>query len=424
MNLLLEDVKLSFCEWLRLEDHRVIDVTLGAVIANSLEGDPVNFYLVAPPSFGKTEILRSLNDSPKVYYLSSLTPQTLISGSKAKDGKYKNSLLLNLKEQGKTVLVLKDFTSVLEMRNESRQEILSQFREIADGYYRKPFGTGEEVTWSGKLAIIAGVTPAIERYHAIHQVLGERFLYYRISQNNPMAMAEIAQRFAGKENQMRNELRETVKQFLEQFEGSKIKDVNIRDEINRKLFSLSCFVAEARSGVSRDRYSQMIEYLPEAEGPARLVKQLFTLGCGIAIIQGKSEIDNDVYEILKKVGRDSLPSHRNLILQKMWGMEMFGELWEKTRTLSGYFSYPVSTTKMQLEDLMILKLINRKDMGESSGDEDSNYRKQETRPYYWQLSDKCCQLIKTSEVYDIEDDTWNFGTDEENLNKQTPGIGI
>jgi len=59
------------------------------------------------------------------------------------------------------------------MRNESRKEILSQLREIADGYYRKTFETGEEVTWEGKLSIIAGVTPAIERYYAIHQVLAK-----------------------------------------------------------------------------------------------------------------------------------------------------------------------------------------------------------------------------------------------------------
>ena len=54
----IDDVKLTFAEWLRLEDHQVIDVLLGAVIANSLEGDPINLYIVAPPSSGKTEILR------------------------------------------------------------------------------------------------------------------------------------------------------------------------------------------------------------------------------------------------------------------------------------------------------------------------------------------------------------------------------
>jgi hypothetical protein len=407
MSLLLEDVKMTFCEWLRLEDHNTIDVVLGAIVCNSLKGDPVNLYIVAPPSSGKTEILRALNDYPRVYYLSNLTSQTLVSGSKSRDIKVKNSLLLKLKDLEKTILVLKDFTTVLEIRNEPRQEILSQLREIADGYYRKTYGTGEEVTWTGKLAIIAGVTPVIERHHSIHQVLGERFLYYRISPNDPRAMAETAQKFAGKEDQMRRELRETVKQFLEQFQNFRIEDVHIDDGINEKLFSLACFVAEARSGVSRDRYTQAIEYLPEAEGPARLVKQLFTLGCGIAIIQGKNELDENVFTILKKVGRDTLPSNRNLILRTMWRKRIFGNRWEQPRTLSGYFNYPSQTTKLHLEDLMVLNLVERKIEGVPlvpSEDADSYHRKQgTTAPYFWQLSERCCELIRSSEIY--EDDS-------------------
>ncbi len=418
----LDDLKLSFCEYFCLKDHTVIDVTVGCVVANSLEGDPVNLYLVAPPSSGKTEILRSLNDHPKIYPLSNLTPQTFVSGSKGKGGKIKKSLLLNLKEQGKTMIVLKDFTTVLEMRNESRQEILSQLREIADGYYRKTFGTGEEINWAGKLAILAGVTPVIDRHHSIHQILGERFLYYRISPSNPQAMAEMARRFAGREGQIRNELKETVKQFLEQFKDPKIKDIAIEAEINQRLVTLACFVAGARSGVSRDRSTQAIEYLPEAEGPARLVKQLFTLGCGIAIIQGKSEIDEGVYNILKKVGKDTLPSIRNSILEKMWQRKITSNSWEKTRTLSGFFNYPVSTSKFQLEDLMVLGLVDRKIEGNSSEDEDDRYRRQETTPYYWRLSDRCCDLIQSSGVYDTKDESCEFNLGNERLNKQSPSL--
>jgi hypothetical protein len=73
-------------------------------------------------------------------------------------------------------------------------------------------------------------------------------------------MAEMAQKFAGKEDQMRRELRETVKQFLEQFQNFRIEDVHIDDGINEKLFSLACFVAEARSGVSRDRHDWLNNY--------------------------------------------------------------------------------------------------------------------------------------------------------------------
>jgi len=238
-------------------------------------------------------------------------------------------------------------------------------------------------------------------------------------------MAEMARRFAGKENQMRNELRETVKQFLEQFTNPEIKDVSISEDVNVKLFNLACFIAEARSGVSRDRYTQAIEYLPEAEGPARLVKQLFTLGCGIAIVQGGNELNEGVYEVLKKIGRDTLPSHRNLILRKMWETEMFGNSWEKTRTLAGHFNYPVQTTKLQLEDLMILRLMDRKIEGSSEEHEDGGFRRSDaTNPYYWRLSERCVDLIKTSGVYDVEDDSWDFSTNEVELNKQSPGVAI
>ena len=224
---------------------------------------------------------------------------------------------------------------------------------------------------------------------------------------------------------MRHELRETVKQFLDQYEKPGDGNIPISEDLNQKLFSLACFVAEARSGVSRDRYTQAIEYLPEAEGPARLVKQLWTLGAGISIIQGKHELDEDVYSILKKVGKDTLPSHRNLILKKMWEKEIAGDSWENTRILSGFFNYPTMTTKLQLEDLMILNLLDRKFEGSSSDDDSYGYRKSETTPYYWSLSNHCRELIQTSEIYDAGNDEWEFGLDEaRDLNKQSPGVAL
>lgn len=393
-NHILEIVKIIFCEWLKLEDDRIIDVVLGAIVANFLEGDPVNILIVGPPSSTKTEILRTTFSSPKVYPLSSLTPQTFISGLKEKGSK--NSLLSTLKERGKVVLAIKDFTTVLEMRNESRQEILSQLREIADGDYRKAFGTGKEVIWTGKLGIIAGVTPVIDQHHSVRQILGERFLYYRISQNDPKAAAERALKFAGKEKEMREELKEVTKVFLEKIDEAKTEDIFIGNEMKNKLINLSTFVAIARTGVSRDRYTQAINYLPESEGPPRLMKQLFTLGRGIALVHGKREIDEEVYSILKKVGRDSLPSYRNLILREMWKTRIKEDHWEKLKVLGELFKSPTATIRIYLEDLTILGLSERRLDGEYLGDS-------EKAPYFWRISEKCCDLIQCSEVYDEEE---------------------
>lgn len=84
MHIELDDLKLTFVEWLDLRDTTIIDVILGCIISNEFKGDPINLYIVGAPSTGKTELLRALNAYKKVYTISTMTPQTLISGIRAK----------------------------------------------------------------------------------------------------------------------------------------------------------------------------------------------------------------------------------------------------------------------------------------------------------------------------------------------------
>lgn len=387
----INEIKNTFCEVFYLNDPNVIDVTMGCVVANSTEeGDSVNLHLIGPPSTAKTELLGSLRDHPKIYHLATLTPQTLISGFKQRKFNPQKSLLLKLQGLGKTAIVIKDFTTVLELRSEARQEILSQIREISDGFYKKAFGTGEEVSWTGKLAFLTGVTQLIDVHHSVKQILGERFLYYRISVSDPESVAEMAMKNAGREKEIRTRIREKVNLFLDQFKNPKMEEITINGDINSKIINLSCFVATARTGVSRDRMTQNINYKPEPEGPGRLAKQIITLGRGVTIIHGKNGIDEEVYKILKKVGKDCLPSNRNLVLEKMWDLGIRGGVWEKTKDISECFHYPVTTTKLQLEDLMVLGLVERRLDNIGGG---------ATAPYLWTLSDRCCELIRLSEVY-------------------------
>src|SRR5438046_1578624 len=84
---------------------------------------------------------------------------------------------------------VKDFTTVLTLHRDKRGEILAQLREIYDGHYRKEFGNGKVVDWTGKIGLIAGVTPIIDTYHAVNQVLGERFVCFRIKSESGAAVA-------------------------------------------------------------------------------------------------------------------------------------------------------------------------------------------------------------------------------------------
>ena len=125
----LTEVLGVFDELLYLPDHGAVLVALAGIVANYATGDPVWPLLVGPPGCGKSEIISALTGAPGVWSLSSLTPQTLLSGFERKGTPA--SLLLQIGEFG--ILAFKDLTTVLTMHREARAQIVGQLREVADG---------------------------------------------------------------------------------------------------------------------------------------------------------------------------------------------------------------------------------------------------------------------------------------------------
>src|SRR5262245_25451753 len=205
-----EDVKKIIDKYLLLPDGGlVVEVLLSAVIANRMTGDPFWLFLVNPPSGVKTELIRALNAVDDIHPLSDLTPQTFASGFDSK--KTQPSLLLRLNNH---ILTLKDFTTILTMHRDKRGEILAQLREIYDGHYKKEFGNGKTVDWTGKLGLIAGVTQVIDTYSSVSQVLGERFVYFRVKSEPGVSVAKRAVDNQGAEETMRKALRGAIAGFL------------------------------------------------------------------------------------------------------------------------------------------------------------------------------------------------------------------
>jgi hypothetical protein len=206
----LTDVHEAVGRWLRLPSFDGLDVALATVIANRMDGDPLWLFLVAPPSGSKTEIIRALTDVPNIYPLSSLTAQTFASGFERRG--VETSLLPKLDGR---VLTLKDFGTVLTMYREKRAEILAQLREIYDGSFKKEFGNGKSVDWAGKVGLLAGCTPVIDRGDsAVNQALGERFLIYRLRSEPGTGVARRAMLQQGRETDERAKLRHVVAAFL------------------------------------------------------------------------------------------------------------------------------------------------------------------------------------------------------------------
>ena len=111
----IDDLDALARKWLRISDRKVLRLLLAAVAGHRAGGESPWLLIVGPPSSVKTELLRLLNVTSKVVRLSSLTARTFASGLDAPG--VETSLLGRLTEE---VLVLKDFTTVLDPRSPPR----------------------------------------------------------------------------------------------------------------------------------------------------------------------------------------------------------------------------------------------------------------------------------------------------------------
>ena len=372
----------SFTDNYIIEDTDPIRVVFATVIANLFEADPLWLFLIAPPSYLKTECITSLNDTPFTYALSSLTAQTFASGMKNAPNA---SLLKKLKKKGIKILALKDFTSILSIRQESRAEILAQLREIYDGAYSKSFGTGEEINWTGKLGIIAGVTTIIDTHYSIYQTMGERFIQYRIESADEMTIATKSIANIGKDSNIRSIIRKITASYLEDLQIPPISKIKKSETLIKKISELACFIVKARSGVIRDPYRHNIEYIPDAEGPARLAKQLAVLGCALAVLDGRDEINEADYLLLCKVAWHCLPKQRASVLKALSKTQQS----MKTADVGKAINYPTTTVRMFLEDLHGVNILD-KDIEELKAKEEGAKDK---LIYSWRIKLEYVQII-------------------------------
>lgn len=375
----LAEAREATLKWLQLEDANVVDIALAAVTANRADGDPLWVLLVGAPSTGKTEILRGLFNCEGVHPLGGFTANTFASGFE----RVRAGLLEKLPDH--VTLVVKDFGTLFTMRWEERAVILQQLREIYDGYYRKDYGNGKVVEWKGSMGLLAACTSAIENYHAVIGELGNRYILYRceLKDDTRESVAHRALDHEGIEDEMRREIASAYARAL-----AKAPDaggVRISASIQDKLASLASLVAQLRSQVSRDPYDKTVNYAPDIEGPARLVKAFAKLGKGLAAVRGENEFSEPEYEVVVKVALDTIPRRRCLILASLVDLQ-----WKSTKEVSIRVDIPTSTVNRELEDLAMVKVVSRE------FDSDDGDRVTQFTPYRWRLKEGIAKGLVTS----------------------------
>lgn len=360
----------TLAEWLYIEDVEAIDILYGVALSHYLPGEPVWLFIIGPPGGTKTELLRAFKGEP-FYTISTLTPQTLISGLNSK----RDVDLLPLLN-GK-VLVVKDFTSILSRDSKEQAQIFADLRDSYDGYLEKAFGSGVgKKGYDAKFDLIAGVTPAIDMYRVIHGILGERFLKCRIHTDEAKAIDKAAE-LMGKEDAMRNSLVNAVSNCIAYY-AKRIQELPIptcESNLLEQIKAIGNITAKLRSEVARDRFHTVL-YYPEAEIGTRLTKQLLKLAQALAIFHEHDTIGHDEMQCLIRVARDSIPRQRLEIARALADAD---EYLDSTK-VGEVSNTPTQTAKETLEELWMLKLIDR----------------QGTNTFEWLLNDNTRSLIKQS----------------------------
>lgn len=357
------DVMQVFSKWLSMETYDCLDVLFGTVFANRLPGDPIWLYLISPPGGGKTELIHSLLDAPGTVSKSSLTSAALITGSQFA-GDTDPSLIAHLDQK---ILLVKDFTTILNLHKEARDEIFGILRDAYDGTCEKHFGWGAR-RYESKFGIIAGVTHAIENEDRGNTSMGERFLRYnlnlnRMSSSNRRKAIRKALDNTEHSDIMRKELREAAHQVVN-VDLSSLQTPHLPSESEEKILMLAELVSRMRARVDQNQYTREVETIPVHEFGTRLAKQLKKLGQGIALYNRETSVSGKAYQVLLKVARSTIPGRNEHVLRALYTLTETKYDTLSSQEIGKAIRLPTETVRHVMAHMNLLKIVDKTTEGE------------------------------------------------------------
>lgn len=354
----LQQLKDYYCSVFYLEEDMILDVIVAIAIATKLPGDAIWLLVIGGPSSGKTELLNSLNKVPFVHPVSSLTENTFLSNMRITSGK-EASLLHEIGTTG--MITMKDYTSILSMRPEKREIIVSQMREIYDGELTKKAGNGNSEVWKGKINWIGAVTESVYLKEDESAGMGRRTINYIM----PLQNRRITTERALKNNSDIADKREKIQDLFAEYIMGHLSNLpptlpELSDEFNERLITLADFITLVRTPTSRNYRGELI-LVPAPEMPMRVFQMFQTLAKILVHLHTHEQTykikDTALESIMKMLNRlafDSIPKQRMLILRLLAKYEKV-----TSKGVAQELRYPTETTRMWLEDVNVLGICER-----------------------------------------------------------------
>lgn len=287
------------------------------IFSNKLKDVPLWMFIVGPAGGGKSMSLGTVADAPQTYFLSNLGPKTLVSGFDIKG--YDPSLLPKI--IGKTI-ILKEFTEVLGLPIGDQDQIFDVLRGAYDGRVDRVYANGVTRTYpvpgSGHdtchFSFVAGVTNVIHGRNRAS--LGERFLKYQMFENHEDSTDIIKASISNilSSTVPETDLKKSATAFIE-YKWNNFYIPEVPKWVQQRITALAQIVGSIRAHIERTSSKDLV-YRPVAEVGSRLAKQLIKLNQMVAFTLGKHEVDEEVYNLSKRVSLDtSYGWNRDAILE-------------------------------------------------------------------------------------------------------------
>lgn len=321
-------------QYLHLPDPQVLYVVLGTVAGNHLPGPPIWTMLIGGPSTGGSTMLNALLGYtdfttgdllvPQVrhtYGLDSVKGEAAFLSGTARKDKAKDATGGVLKQiehaGGHGLLVMSDFTNILNLRPEQLNEVVACLRMVYDGKFYRAVGTegARMLKWQGKVGCITKSTGAIESHHGIMGEMGQRFIMWRYTttrghSENLKALAVRSK--AEMDIAIATVISEHLNHTLDIVDKGNI-DFELEVYESQWTNLAAQFICRARSVVKRDKYkSDIVEFIPPPEGPTRLTQELKSLFLGM---QAAGVEDTDAHKALTSMLWGSIQAVRGLTLR-------------------------------------------------------------------------------------------------------------
>ncbi len=395
----IEDVFRIYEEHLHEPSRMGIEMCTIAALASVFDTDPVWVFLVAPPSSGKTAIISGFRYLSQPYdtmalFLSHITTHSLVSGMETRRGDPSIFAQLN---GNKMAFYIKDFTTVVSMRDTDKEDIYAQLRDAYDGYTMKSFGNGVKREYNNlKFSLVAGVTELIYDESVNFQALGERFGKLNIGRGNDVEFSRLAiaksmltrDGFKEMEDKCAKTVYSCIKNLAKRAEEVGFKLPKIDKDLEKAIIGISLYVSAMRGCVSRDRYKRdLIKSAPYTETGIRFAKMLAAIAAVRAFMYGRNVAKLEDLPILRKIALDTVNQRDEELLRSVYYLNKDKHTMPFKKNILEDSRYTPYTVKCVLEDLCMLKILEKYRTG---------------RKHLYRLSKQMLSVVEEAHLYDDE----------------------